>query len=50
VVKGQVGKSRIFNHRCEDPSTFATLGVIPDSEIADLSGGLMIRDVPVALN
>jgi nickel-dependent lactate racemase len=50
VVKGQVGRSRIFNHHWEDPATFATLGVIPASEIADLSGGRMKRDVPVALN
>jgi lactate racemase len=52
VVKGQIGggRSRIFNHHWEDPATFATLGVIPASEIADLSGGRMKRDVPVALN
>jgi lactate racemase len=52
VVKGQIdgGRSRIFNHHWEDPATFSTLGVIPASEIADLSGGRMKRDVPVALN
>ena len=50
VVKGQAGKSRIFNHHWEEPSTFVTLGVIPANVIADLSGGRMKRDVPVALN
>lgn len=50
VVNGCAGARRIFNHRWDDPSAFATLGTIPASEVAELSGGLLSRDVPVALN
>ncbi|MDH5287069.1 MAG: lactate racemase domain-containing protein [Betaproteobacteria bacterium] len=50
VVDGRVGASRIFNHRWDDPATFATIGTIPAGEIAQLSGGRMTQDVPVALN
>jgi nickel-dependent lactate racemase len=50
VVAGQAGKSRIFNHRWEDPEAFVKLGTIPASEIADLTGGRLKQDVPVALN
>ncbi|MGA2263771.1 MAG: lactate racemase domain-containing protein [Acidobacteriota bacterium] len=50
VVDGQAGSSRIFNHRWDLPETFATLGTIPAAEIRDLSGGLLERDVVVALN
>jgi nickel-dependent lactate racemase len=50
VVDGRAGASRIYNHRWDDPGTFATLGVIPAAEVAALSGGLQQRDVPVALN
>ena len=50
VVCGRAGGSRIINHRWDDPSTFVTLGVIPASEIRDLSGGAMSRDVTVSLN
>lgn len=41
---------RVFNHYWEDPDTFRTLGVIPASEIEELSRGLLVQDVPVALN
>jgi nickel-dependent lactate racemase len=50
VVDGHAGASRIFNHRWDDPATFATIGTIPAREIAQLSGGRMTQDVPVALN
>jgi nickel-dependent lactate racemase len=50
VTKGRTGFSRVFNHQWNDPGTFATLGVIPAAEIAELTGGLQRRDVPVALN
>ncbi|MBZ5497397.1 MAG: lactate racemase domain-containing protein [Acidobacteriia bacterium] len=50
VADGQAGRSRIFNHRWEDPDTFATLGTIPAAEIRNLSGGLLERDVIVSLN
>jgi lactate racemase len=50
VADGCTGRSRIFNHRWDLPGTFATLGTIPASEIRDLTGGLLERDVTVALN
>ena len=50
VTNGRVGNSRIFNHQWNDPSSFATLGHIPASEIATITGGLMSADVPVTLN
>jgi nickel-dependent lactate racemase len=50
VRDGAAGGHRIFNHRWDDPGTFATLGTIPAAEIRDLSGGRLDRDVTVALN
>jgi nickel-dependent lactate racemase len=50
VVNGRAGARRIFNHRWDDPGTYALLGTIPAHEIADLTGGRLRQDVPVALN
>jgi lactate racemase len=50
VSDGRAGASRVFNHRWDDPATFVTLGTISRDEIARLTGGLLARDVPVALN
>jgi nickel-dependent lactate racemase len=50
VADGRTGQSRIFNHHWEDPATFVTLGTIPAAEVAELSGGRLSQDVPVALN
>jgi nickel-dependent lactate racemase len=50
VAGGRAGDRRIVNHRWDDPGTFATLGTIPASEIADLTGGRLRESVPVALN
>jgi lactate racemase len=50
VAGGRAGRSRIFNHEWAKPDTFVTLGTIPAREIAQLSGGLLEQDVPVALN
>ena len=50
VDKGRAGARRIFNHRWDDPSTYTRLGTIPAGEIADLTGGRLRQDVPVALN
>jgi nickel-dependent lactate racemase len=50
VVDGRAGRRRIFNHRWDDPASFATLGTISSRDVAELSGGLLSRDVPVALN
>jgi lactate racemase len=50
VADGRMGTRRIFNHRWDDPRTFATFGTIPASEIRRLSGGLIAQDVVVSLN
>jgi lactate racemase len=50
VIDGRFGKSRVFNHHWEDPASFATLGTIPASEIRELTGGRLERDVEVSLN
>lgn len=50
VVDGRFSRSRIFNHRWDDPATFATLGTIPASEVKALTGGRLERDVEVSLN
>ena len=50
VQNGQAGKSHIFNHHWEDPKNFVTLGVIPASEIGEMTSGLLAQEVPVRLN
>ncbi|MEO5741447.1 MAG: lactate racemase domain-containing protein [Vicinamibacterales bacterium] len=50
VVNGRIGPRRIFNHRWDDPATYAHLGEIPARDIADLTNGRLREAVPVALN
>jgi nickel-dependent lactate racemase len=50
VVNGQTGASLIFNHNWNDPANFVYLGTLLASEISEITGGLMARDVPVRLN
>jgi nickel-dependent lactate racemase len=50
VSNGRAGRSRVDNHRWDDPATFATFGTLSAAEVAELTGGLIDRDVPVALN
>jgi nickel-dependent lactate racemase len=50
VVGGRAGERRVFNHRWDDPSSYATLGTIPAGEIGELTEGRLHRDVTVALN
>jgi len=50
VVNGRAGERRIFNHRWDDPATFAHLGMIPARDIAALTLGRLNQDLPVALN
>jgi nickel-dependent lactate racemase len=50
VVNGQAGSSMIYNHKWEDPTTFAQIGVISAYEVSQISNGLMAVDVPVRLN
>jgi lactate racemase len=50
VSGGRAGTHQIFNHRWDDPATFVSLGTIPAGDIAELTGGRLNQDVPVALN
>ena len=50
VLNGEVGKSTIYNHRWDQPSTFVEIGMISKSEISQISNGLLSMDVPVRLN
>ena len=50
VENGRAGARQIFNHRWDDPATFAHLGSIPAREVAELTHGRLRDDVPVALN
>ncbi len=50
VHNGRCGEAQIFNHRWYKPETFVTLGQISASEVSELTGGLMARDVSVSLN
>ena len=50
VANGRAGRSRVDNHRWDDPATFAVFGTLSATEVAELTGGLINRDVPVALN
>ena len=50
VVNGRAGARRIYNHRWDDPGAFAHLGTIPARDVAELTGGRLRQDVPVALN
>ena len=50
VVDGRAGARKVFNHRWDDPATFAALGTIPAKVIEELSLGRLQQDVPVALN
>jgi nickel-dependent lactate racemase len=50
VADGRAGPHRLFNHRWDDPSAFATLGTIPARDVAELTEGRLEQNVPVALN
>src|SRR5690349_7906399 len=43
-------KSRVFNHQWDNPDALTTIGTIGAHKAADLTGGLLSRDVPVRLN
>jgi nickel-dependent lactate racemase len=47
---GKYAQVRIFNHEWDNPDCFRTIGVITAEEIAEITGGLMRQEVPVALN
>lgn len=47
---GQYAGVRVFNHRWDQPETFISVGQIAESEIEELTGGLMRQAVDVRLN
>jgi lactate racemase len=50
VQNGGTGGAKIFNHHWENPDTFVRVGVIPASEIREITRGMLVQDVPVGLN
>jgi nickel-dependent lactate racemase len=50
VVNGVCGSSKIVNHRWDLPDTFTELGVIPQTEVARISAGLLNEPIPVRIN
>ncbi len=47
---GKYRRVRVLNHAWNDPAVLAPIGVIPASEIGELSGGRFEMDVNVAIN
>ena len=47
---GRYARVHIYNHEWDKAETFARIGTIPASEIAEITGGLMSMDVPVTVN
>jgi nickel-dependent lactate racemase len=50
VVGGRAGSSRIFNHRGSDTGELVQLGTIPAADIASLTRGILVEELPVKLN
>lgn len=49
-LHGAFGGTSVFNHTWDQLDTLEEIGVIPASEIDELSGGLFAMDVPVHIN
>jgi nickel-dependent lactate racemase len=43
-------KSRVFNHAWDRPDALATIGIIPASEVVNITQGLLCEAIPVSLN
>jgi nickel-dependent lactate racemase len=50
VISGLVGNIHIYNHDWKDLKNFLQIGIIPEGEIREITGGLFAQDVPVRLN
>jgi lactate racemase len=50
VENEMMGETHVFNHHWENPDSFVRLGTIPETEIRELTRGMMAQDVPVGLN
>lgn len=42
--------TRIFNHQWNTAEALTTIGVIPSQEAAQLTNGLLVREVPITIN
>ncbi len=40
----------LFNHHWDQPDSLMQLGVIPEAEVAELSQGMLVQDLPVTVN
>jgi nickel-dependent lactate racemase len=43
-------KTRFYNHAWDDPQALTIAGTIPAAEMKEITGGLMVEDVPVSVN
>jgi lactate racemase len=50
VKNGLCDSARVFNHRWDLPETFAEVGTIPASDVAEVSGGLLAEAIRVKVN
>jgi len=46
----EFAKSRFLNHRWDQPATFQRIGFLTESEVEEISGGLMRETVPIDIN
>ena len=46
----EFAKSQFLNHRWDRPETLQPIGILPESEVEEISGGLMRETVPIDIN
>src|SRR5439155_26187202 len=50
VANGICERARVFNHRWDIPTTFVEIGIIPEVEVARISGGVLSEPIRVQIN
>ena len=50
VRNGLCDGARIFNHRWDLPETFAEVGALPPSEVAEVTNGLLTESIAIKMN
>jgi nickel-dependent lactate racemase len=50
VTNGICEGAHVFNHRWDIPETFADIGVIPTSDVARISGGVLSEPIRIQIN
>ena len=43
-------KSEVYNHRWDNPANFKRVGTLSSAQMSELTGGLVSRETPIALN